>query len=179
MTNVRRGSVDWFFIVFRIVHIGSAILWAGGAALFFFYMEPAIVKLGPDAEKFVDEMLNVRKLPIYFALVSTLAVVGGVVLYLKDAGGLRLWLDSTTGTVFTIGALAAVIAWIGGNALIPSTAIKLQGITREIKAAGGPPEAELMGRLQAVQERLRLIGAIDLVLIGIAIVSMETAKYLA
>jgi hypothetical protein len=36
-----------------------------------------------------------------------------------------------------------------------------------------------MGRLQAVQERLRLIGAIDLVLIGIAIVSMETAKYLA
>ena len=170
--------MDWFSVVFRVVHIGSAILWAGGAALFFFYLEPTVNKLGPDAEKFVDEVLNKRKLPIYFAVASTLAVVGGLILYVRDAGGLRLWLDSTAGTVFTLGALAGIVAWIGGNALIPSTFIKIQAIAGEIQAAGGSPSAELLGRLRAGQERLRLIGAIDLVLIGIAIVCMETARYL-
>ena len=107
-----------------------------------------------------------------------MAVIGGLILYVRDAGGVRLWLDSTAGTVFTIGGLAAIVAWIGGNALIPSTAIKIQGIIGEMKAGGGPPSDELIGRLHAAQERLRMIGAADLILIGIAVVCMETARYL-
>ena len=170
--------MDWFSVVFRIVHVGSAILWAGGAALFFFYLEPTVNKLGPDAEKFVDEVLNKRKLPVYFAVASTLAVVGGLILYVRDAGGLRLWLDSTAGTVFTLGAVAGIVAWIGGNALIPSTFIRIQAIAGEIQAADGPPSSELLERLRAGQERLRLIGGIDLALIGFAIVCMESARYL-
>src|ERR1044071_8491375 len=137
------------------------MLWAGGAALFFFYLEPTVNKLGPDAEKFVDEVLNKRKLPVYFAVASTLTVVGGLILYVRDAGGLRLWLDSTAGTVFTLGAVAGIVAWIGGNALIPSTFIKIQGIAREIQASDGPPSGELLERMRAGQERLRLIGGID------------------
>jgi hypothetical protein len=170
--------MDWFSVVFRVVHIGSAIVWAGGAALFFFYIEPTITKLGPDAETFVDELLNKRKLPIYFAVASTLAVIGGVSLYIRDAGGLRLWLDSTAGTVFSIGALAAIVAWIGGNAFIPATAIRMQALIVEMKSAGGPPTAEALARLHAAERRLRRIGAIDLALIGIAVLCMETARYL-
>lgn len=169
--------MDWFSIVFRVLHIGAAILWAGGAALFFFYLEPTMNKLGLDAERFIDEVLNKRKLPIYFMVASTVAVIGGLILYVRDAGGLKLWLDSTAGVVFTIGGLAAIIAWIGGNALIPSTAIKIQGIIGEIKASGGAPSDEVVGRLHASQERLRKIGAIDLALIGIAVLCMETARY--
>jgi hypothetical protein len=169
--------VDWFAIVFRIIHIGSAILWAGGAGLFFFYLEPTINKLGPDAERFVDELLNRRKLPVYFIALSTVAVLAGLVLYVRDAGGLRLWLDSATGLVFTIGALAAVVAWIGGAAFIPATAIKLQRIMVEMRQSSGPPSPELLGRLHATQERLRAIGAVDFALIVVAIISMESARY--
>ena len=170
--------MDWFSVVFRLVHIGSAIVWAGGAALFFFYIEPTITKLGSDSESFVDELLNKRKLPVYFAAASTLAVIGGIALYIRDAGGLRLWLDSTAGTVFTIGAFSAIVAWIGGNAFIPSTAIKMQAVIVEMKSGGGPPSVEALGRLHDLERRLRTIGGIDLVLIGIAIVCMETARYL-
>ena len=56
--------MDWLQIVLRIVHIFAGVAWVGGAALFFFYLEPAINKLGPDAEKFVDELVNRRKVPI-------------------------------------------------------------------------------------------------------------------
>jgi uncharacterized membrane protein len=169
--------VDWFYLIFRLVHIVSGILWVGGALLIFLYLEPAATKLGPAAETFMNEIFFNRKLPIYFALASTLTVIAGAALYLRGAGGLALW-GGTTGTVLTIGALSAIIAWIGGNAFIPRNFMKLQALGAEAAAAGGPPSADLQTRIHAVQERLRLIGVIDTVLLLVAVIAMESAKYL-
>jgi uncharacterized membrane protein len=169
--------VDLFYLVFRLVHIVSAILWVGGALLVFLYLEPAATKLGPAAEAFMNELLLNRKLPIYFAVASTLTVIAGAVLYVRGAGGLALW-SGTTGTVLTVGAIAAVIAWIGGNAFIPRGFMQLGRLGADAAAAGGPPSADLQARIHAVQERLRLIGVIDTVLLLIAVVTMESAKYL-
>ena len=167
--------MDLVYIVLRVLHIGAAILWAGGSALFFFYIEPTINKLGPDAEKFVDELINKRKAPIYFAATSTVAVIAGLLLYYRQAGGFQLW-TTTSGWIFTVGAIAAIFAWIGGNVLIVPAVMKVQAIGQEMKAAGGPPSAELMGRMHVAQERLRTIGLWDLVLIAIAILCMESAR---
>ena len=169
--------MDLFYLVFRLVHIVSAILWVGGALLVFLYLEPAATKLGPAAAAFMNELFVNRKLPIYFAIASTLAVTAGAVLYVRGAGGLALW-GGTTGTVLTVGAVAAIIAWIGGNAFIPPGLIKLGKLGAEAAAAGGPPSADLQARIRAVQERLRMIGIIDTVLLLIAVVAMESAKYL-
>ena len=168
--------MDWLHIALRLIHIGAAILWAGGAALFFFYIEPTINKLGPDAEKFIDEMFNKRKAPIYFAITSTTAVLGGAILYYGDAGGFQLW-TSPEGIVFSVGAVAAILAWLGGNFLVKPGVEKVAAVAAEMKAAGGPPSADLMARMHAAQERLRTIGLWDLVLIGVAIVAMESARY--
>jgi uncharacterized membrane protein len=167
--------MDLVYAVLRVLHIGAAIAWAGGAALFFFYIEPTLNKLGPDAEKFADEMINKRKVPIYFAAVSSVAVVAGLLLYYRQAGGFQLW-TTTPGLIYTIGAIAAIIAWIGGNVLITPAVKKVGAIGQEMKNAGGPPSAELMGRMHAAQERLRTIGKWDLILIGIAILGMESAR---
>jgi len=167
--------MDLVYVVLRVLHIGSAILWAGGAALFFFYIEPTINKLGPAAEPFVDEVINKRKAPIYFAAVSTVTVLAGLTLYYRQAGGFQLW-TTTAGLIYTAGAVAAIIAWIGGNVLITPAVKNVGAIGQEMKNAGGPPSAELMGRMHAAQERLRTIGMWDLVLIGIAILCMESAR---
>jgi uncharacterized membrane protein len=167
--------VDLAYIVLRVLHIGAAIAWAGGAALFFFYIEPTLNKLGPDAEKFADEMINKRKVPVYFAAVSTVAVLAGLALYFRQAGGFQLW-TTTAGLIYTVGAIAAIIAWIGGNVLIAPAVKTVGAIGQEMKNAGGPPSAELLGRMHAAQERLRTIGLWDLVLIGIAILGMESAR---
>ncbi len=167
--------MDVLAIVLRIIHIVSGVFWVGGAALFFFYVEPAITKLGPDAEKFVDEVINRRKAPIYFATFSTLTVLAGVILYWRDFGGID---TSPTGLAFGVGGLAAIIAWLGGNLLIPKTLGQLGAIGAEIKAAGGPPSDALMARMHATQERLRLIGLVDIVLLVFAVVAMASARYL-
>ncbi len=166
-------------ILFRIVHIVSGVVWVGGAALFFFYIEPAINKLGPDAEKFVDEVVNRRRVPIYFVTASTLTVVGGLWLYWRNSDGFQTaWITSPTGLAFTIGGIATLIAWAGGNLLIPSSLARLGAIGAEMKAAGGPPSAELTDRLHAAQERLHTIGLVDISLLSIAVVAMAIARYL-
>jgi uncharacterized membrane protein len=168
--------MDVLAVVLRIVHIVCGVLWVGGAALFFFYLEPAMNKLGPDAEKFVDEIINRRKAPIYFVTISTLTVVVGVILYWRDFGGIDT--SSTFGVVLGLGGLAALIAWLGGNLLIPQTLGKLTAIAAEMKSAGGPPSAELMTRMHAAQERLRLVGAIDIILLALSVAAMASARYL-
>ena len=171
--------MDLLAILLRVIHIGSGVLWVGGSALFFLYLEPTINKLGPDAEKFVDEVVNKRKVPIYFLIFSSLTVLGGAVLYWRDSNGLNLdWIGSGGGLAFTIGGLAALAAWLGGNLLIPKGLAKLGAIGAEIRAAGGPPSPDLMGRMHAAQESLHRIGLVDMVLLGIAIIGMASARYL-
>ena len=171
--------MDLLTIGLRIVHIVAGVLWVGGAALFFFYIEPTLNKLGPDAEKFIDELVNRRKVPIYFVAASTFSVVFGSILYWRASNGLQSpWVTSPSGLAFGLGGLAALIAWLGGNLLIPRTIGQLAAVTGEMKAAGGPPSDEQMGRLHAVQERLRKIGLIDIILLMIAVVAMASARYL-
>lgn len=167
--------MDVVAIALRIVHIVSGVFWVGGAALFFFYLEPAINKLGPDAEKFVDEVVNRRKIPIYFVTISTLTVLAGVILYWRDFGGLD---TSPAGLALGLGGLAAIVAWLGGNLLIPKTLGQLTAVVAEIRAAGGTPSGELAVRMHATQERLRLVGMIDIVLLVFAVVTMAAARYL-
>jgi len=167
--------MDVVAIGLRIVHIVSGVFWVGGAALFFFYLEPTINKLGPEAEKFVDEMVNRRKVPIYFLTVSTLTVLAGLILYWRDYGGID---TSPAGLALGLGGLAALVAWLGGNLLIPKTLGQLTATAAEISAAGGPPSGELAARMHATQERLRLIGMVDIVLLVFAVVAMASARYL-
>ena len=171
--------MDWLQIGLRIVHIFTGVAWVGGAALFFFYFEPAINKLGPDAEKFVHEVVNRRKLPIYFIVASTLSVLAGLWLYWRDSDGLQMaWVLSPTGLAFGIGGIAALLAWVGGNLLIPRTLEQVMAIGAEMNSSGGPPTPELMGAMHTVQQRLRLIGLADIILLGIALLGMVVARYL-
>lgn len=170
--------MDWLVIVLRILHIGSAIAWVGGSAVFTFYIEPTLGALGPDAEKVTGELVQRRQLPRYFQIASTTTVLAGAVLYWIDSSGLQLsWITSPTGLAFTIAALAAIVAWLGGAA-IGRTVERVATIGGEIKAAGGPPSAELMGRMHAAQERLRQLGLVDFSLLVVAVIGMAVARYL-
>ena len=167
--------MDIVAVVLRVVHIVAGVLWVGAAGLFFFYLEPAINKLGPEAEKFVDEIVNRRKVPIYFVVLSTLNVLAGVILYWRDFGGIS---TSPFGLALGLGGVASLIAWLGGNLLIPQTLGKLMAIGAEMKASAGPPPADLVARMHATQERLRRIGLIDIVLLLFAVIAMASARYL-
>jgi uncharacterized membrane protein len=170
--------MDWLAILFRIGHIVPAVFWVGGAAFFFFYVEPTLNSLGPDADKFVQELVGRRKMPVFFMVASTLTVLFGAILYWRDSNGLNgPWMTSATGIVFGVGAIAAIIAWLAGGLALAPAVQKVATVGGEMKAAGGPPSADLMARMKAAQERVRMIGGIDLVLVVFAVLCMATARY--
>jgi hypothetical protein len=165
--------VDWLIVLFRLTHVPAAILWAGSALFVSFYVEPAIERAGPNAQPLIDLMDRTNA---FFGIAATLTVVGGALLYVHDAGGLQLW-TTPTGWVFTVGAVCGILAWVAGITLILPTAKGIAAVGAEIKAAGGPPSAELLQRLQAGQARLKAIGRADTVLVIGAVLTMATARY--
>ena len=165
--------MDWLLILFRLTHVPAAIAWAGGALLVEFYVQPAIEAGGPKAASIIEMMSKTR---VYFTLAATLTVLGGAALYIRDAGGLQLW-TSPTGWVFTLGAVCGIIAWASGGALLAPTLAQISKLGAEMQAAGGPPSADLVSRMQAAQARVKKIGRTDTVLIIIAIITMATARY--
>jgi uncharacterized membrane protein len=174
-----RMPVDLLQIALRLIHIFAGILWVGGAFYFFIFIEPTSTELGPDSEKFMTRIIVGRRMPLFFLALSGLTVLAGLILYWIDSSGLQAsWISQPRGLGLTVGAVAALIAFIGGNALIKPNVDKLAAIGAEIKAGGGPPTEAQQRALLDVQHALRRIGTIDIVLLAIAVVGMVSAQNL-
>lgn len=170
--------MDLGMIVLRIVHIGSGVLWVGGAILVAGFVEPTATELGSDAQKFMGSLTR-RRLPEYFLIVSTLTVLAGALLYWRDSSGLdATWIQSPTGLGLTLGAIGALAAYVLGNIGVGRNIGRLNAIAAEIAAGGGPPTAAQLGRLRAAQHTIHLVGQIDAVLLAATVIAMSTSPYL-
>jgi hypothetical protein len=171
--------MDWFLILLRLVHIGAGIFWVGSAFAFFLFIQPAVRSLGPDTEgAFMGQLSRVQKFPMIILGSTILTIGAGLILYLRDAGGVQLWLGSATGVGFTIGAAAAILAFsLGPSVILPSIG-RLDAIGQTLAAEHRPPTAEEGATIQAMQARLGTFGKVDLVLLGVAVLFMSTSRYL-
>jgi uncharacterized membrane protein len=52
--------MDWWLILLRIVHIGSAMIWFGGAIIAGFFLTPTAAALGKAGQPFMDHLRNLR-----------------------------------------------------------------------------------------------------------------------
>jgi ribose/xylose/arabinose/galactoside ABC-type transport system permease subunit len=171
-------AADAFWIVFRFIHIVSAILWAGSAFAVFTFVEPTVSAMGPDGGRFMGYMVEKRKMPIVITSLSGLTVLGGIVLYLRASDGFDTdWISSGPGLGFTIGALAGIAAFLIGLTLIRPTVQRLQAIGAEVGASGGAPTPEQGAEMGRLLERMKSLGRTDFVLILIAATTMATARY--
>jgi hypothetical protein len=104
--------VDAYMIGFRVIHISSAILWAGSAVFFVAFVAPTVEVLGPEGGRFMNILVRQRRGATFFQVVSTLTVIAGGFLYWRDSGGLDLdWIQTGVGIGFTVGAIAGLVAW--------------------------------------------------------------------
>ena len=171
--------MDALLILFRIIHVGSAMIWFGGAIVSSFFLQPTVEALGVAGQPFMEHLMNRRKLGIMFPIVAALTVLSGAVLYWRDSGGLQLtWIGTATGLAFTIGGLAAILAFVGGGILIGPGIAEQTAVRGELAAGDGVPTAAQQERLDRADRRLKLAGRIDLPLLLLAGLSMAVARYL-
>ncbi len=171
--------MDVLLIGARVIHIGSAMLWFGGAILFAFFLDPTAKALGAAGQPFMQHLMERRKVGIFFPVVAGLTILSGAVLYWRDSGGLQAaWIASPTGLAFTIGGLAAITAFVGGMVLIGPSAADQQAVAREMAGGDGVPTSAQRERLERADRRLTLASRIDLPLLILAALAMAVARYL-
>ncbi len=171
--------MDWWLIVFRIVHVGSAMIWFGGAIIGAFFLAPTAAALGNAGQPFMDHLMRRRRMGVLFPIVGALTVLAGAGLYWRVSGGLQwAWITSPTGLAFTIGAIAAILSFVLGFVLVaPSVALQT-AVANELASSGGEPNAEQRARLRRADGLMRLATRVDLPLILVAALTMATARYL-
>ena len=171
--------MDWWLIVLRIVHVGAAMAWFGGAIVGGFFLQPTAEALGRDGQPFMEHLMRRRRLGVFFPIVATLTVLAGAILYWRDSGGLQAaWIGSPTGIGFTIGGLAAIVAFLGGFLLIGPGIAAQTAVQAELAKTGGEPSDEQRRRLAGAERRIKLSNRIDMPLLLIAGLSMAVARYL-
>ena len=171
--------MDWWLIVLRIVHVGSAMVWFGGAIIGAFFLAPTAAALGKAGQPFMDHLMRRRRMGVLFPIIGALTVVAGAGLYWRVSGGLQgSWITSPTGLAFTVGAIAAIASFVLGFVLVaPSVALQ-SAVGNELAASGGEPSAEQRARLERADRLMRLATRIDLPLLLLAGLTMATARYL-
>lgn len=158
------------------MHIGAAILWAGGSIFIDRFVQPTADALGADGEPFMTGMMQ-RRMAVYFPIVAGLTVLAGSALYWIDSGGnvVGYLTGGGPGTAFGIGGIAAWIGFVVGTVGIGPNAMKLAKAGAEIARTG--PSVELEAEAAAARNAIRRAGHIGLIMLVIAIVTMASARY--
>lgn len=172
--------MDPLMIVLRGLHIGFGVLWVGAAWMMFLFVEPTLKALGADVQKsFMGHIIGVRRLTTIVTSATIVTVGAGAVMYVLDV--LRytpqFFFGSGFGIVLTIGAVAAIIAFLSGLIFIEPGFSRMAKIGAEIDAAGGPPKPEQVAELGAIGARLDQVFRADFVLLLIAVIAMAVARY--
>lgn len=168
--------MDIIFIVLRLIHILAGIFWVGAAVLMAAFITPAAQAIGPEGGKFMQFLLGKLRLSNAISLSAILTVLAGIALYWRDSVGLQpAWILAPTGFIFTIGAVAGIIAAILGGTVTAPTAARMDALAKEMQSAGGPPKPEQMARLQKLQMRMGQAGVWGAVLLVLSAAAMAIA----
>lgn len=168
----------YLLIFFRILHIFSGGLWIGAAIVYLFFIKPSVKAIGPAGGQFMQTLSGRSRYPLFMMVTSLLTVVAGGVLLVHASGGFNLaWFRTGPGIGFTIGSLAAFVAFLVGSFGIGPTAARIGSIGQQIARAGGPPAPELLQELSALEEKINRAEVVDFVFLSISMLTMATARY--
>lgn len=170
--------MDLGLIALRLAHVVAGAAWVGGAFVMILLVSRTAKLRGADGDVFMSTLLTEGKASRYFEVAALTTVVAGSLLYWRASGGLQLgWVTSPTGIAFTIGAVAAVASLLWGGLLVGPAGKRAAAIEAEVTAAGGIATNAQRSELDAIKRRLNRFAVADLALLGIAVVTMATARY--
>ena len=163
-------------ILLRLIHILGGIFWVGTMILLAAFLLPTVQATGREGGKFMEHLMQQRRLRVYLGVAMLLTVLSGVTLYVRLAAATHgAWAGSGPGITYGVGALAAILGAAIGGAIGASTGRKMMAIGRSI-AAGGP-SAEQQAELVRLQNRMALGARLAAVLLVVSAAAMAVGRY--
>ena len=142
--------MDYYVLFLRFLHIGSGVFWVGSTLVLATTVTPALKGAGETGQKFVDYLVKHRKFGTNSAGAGVMAGIAGLLLYWHDSNGLTsLWMKSSTGIGFGIGAIFGLIAFIFG--ILTDRKLKAMAELREQLESA--PSDEKTSQLQILEKQ--------------------------
>jgi len=168
----------YLLIILRFVHIIAGVLWGGAAISYLFFVKPSVQSIGAAGPQFMESLTTRRRYPLFMVSASLLTVLAGGALFWNSSGGFSMaWIKTGPGVGFTIGSLAALVAFFVGNFGIGPTSAQLGALGQQIGLSDGPPSQELISKMQVLERKLNRAEWIDFAMLVVAMLTMATARY--
>ena len=165
-------------ILARLLHVVAGTFWSGSAILLAGFLLPAVRDAGTAGAPVMRQLTAVRKLPQILLATAAVAIASGAYLYWVVSGALQAsWLYSWSGSVYTLGALAALMAFIVGIAINIPSANRMGALMAKVHAGGAPPTTEQSKTLSRLALRLAHGNRAVAVLLVAATAAMAVARY--
>jgi uncharacterized membrane protein len=165
-------------IALRIVHVVGGVLWVGGVMVMAAFIVPASRAAGPAAAPFMNQLIRVRKLPIYLLGIGWLTVISGFILYGRTgmlAGA--TWFGTMQAQIFGIGGIIGLVVVLMGTFFNIPTMKRIMVVGAQMQAADGSPSADQQAEMQRLQLRMKRLAETAAVLLVLATLSMAVARY--
>lgn len=164
-------------IVLRLIHILGGIFWVGTMMLLAGFLLPTARATGPEGGRFMQYIMQQRRLQLYLASAMLLTVLSGIAMYARMAAATHgAWAGSRPGIAYGVGAVAAILAAAIGGSIGSSAGRKMLAVGRAIGAAG--PSAEQKAELAQLQGRMAVGARLAAGLLVVAAGAMAIARYL-
>jgi uncharacterized membrane protein len=161
-------------LLFRLLHIFAGVLWVGGVVMIALFVQPTVRAIGPAGGQFMGYLLTKTRVAAYFPAVAGINVVAGLFLFWRDVAAGGHWAGTRSGMTYSIGALAAIIAFLVGGVMIGKS---MGDVAKILRASGGPPQGEAAAQMAASQARIQRGTKIVLPLLVVAVIAMAVGRY--
>ena len=164
-------------IILRLIHILSGIFWVGVMILLAGFLLPTVRTMGREGGRFMQTLMQQKRLQLYIGLAAALTVLSGITLYARMAAATHgAWAGSRPGITYGVGAVAAILGAAIGGGIGSSAGRKMLAVGQAIGSAGPTPEQQ--AELTRLQSRMALGSRIAASLLVIAAAAMAVGRYL-
>jgi len=165
-------------LIMRLIHILSAVFWAGGIFMLGMFIMPSINTSMPEGAKVMQRMIGAYHFPNYMIIAGSLTVLSGLAMYDNLSRHFSIdWIGSAHGMTLTIGGLSAITAFSLGLLINKPRADKMGRIGKEIMQAGGKPTEAQIAEMTKLRLGITSLTKFMAVLVLIAVICMAAAKY--
>jgi len=164
-------------MLLRLVHILAGIFWVGSVFLLTGFLLPTVRATGREGGRFMQHLMQQRRLPVFLAVGMGLTVLSGVTLYARMVSATHgAWAGTRPGIVYGLGGLSAILAGVVGGVINGPAAQRMASVGQRMSEAGAPT-AEQQAEMQRLQARLVLGSRIVASLLLVAAAAMAVGRY--
>jgi uncharacterized membrane protein len=165
-------------LLLRLVHILAGIFWVGAIFLIAGFLLPTTRATGPAGGRFMQHLMQQRKLPTFLAIAMLLTVLSGFTLYGRIVAATHgAWAGTPPGIAYGVGGLAAILGALVGMLVSGPAARRMAAIGQNSAQAGGP-SAEQQAEIGRLQGRMVLGSRLVAGFLAVAAGLMAIARYL-